>query len=29
MRVSAANCSACHTQAIAGEFNGKTAKVPK
>ena len=29
MRVSAANCSACHAQAIAGEFNSKTAKVPK
>ena len=29
MRVSAANCSACHAQAAAGEFNAKTAKVPK
>ena len=29
MRVSAANCSACHAQAAAGEFNSKTAKVPK
>ena len=29
MRVSAANCSACHAQAVVGEFNSKTAKVPK
>jgi len=29
VRVSAANCSACHAQAAAGEFNAKTAKVPK
>jgi len=29
MRVSAAHCSACHAQAAAGEFNAKTAKVPK
>ena len=29
VRVSAANCSACHAQAAAGEFNVKTAKVPK
>ena len=29
MRVSAAHCSACHAQAAAGEFNSKTAKVPK
>ena len=29
VRVSAANCSACHAQAATGEFNGKTAKVPK
>ena len=29
MRLSASNCIACHAQAAAGEFNGKTAKVPK
>ena len=29
MRVSAANCSACHAQAVVGEFNSKTAKAPK
>ena len=29
MRVSAANCSACHAQAATGEFNGKTVKLPK
>ena len=29
VRVSAAHCSACHAQAAAGEFNAKTAKVPK
>ena len=29
MRLSASNCSACHAQAALGEFDSKTAKVPK
>ena len=29
MRLSVSACSACHAQAAVGEFNGKTAKVPK